>query len=587
MKPEKPKKLGFRKIYLNLDKVLFLFFLIFMMVEYLWLPLNSFLAGLLLNQTGYLFISYNNIFAIITSSPLISLAFLVLIVINLLVAYFQICLLFIGARHLLYHEKRTLIEYSRKVFQQSFLFMKRLSFCKMAFIFFYVAMLFPFIRKILKIYYLNKIVIPDFIVTYLEDKHWLVGLMIFASAWILLYVSVRLMFVLPKILFEKKTVREGVKFSLQKTKKQVLFYAWNLLLIIIKTYLFFFLLLTPLLMGQIVIDHLTQKESLILGVINFVLIKNIHYMALTYFLVKFVSFLTGEELEIMPRRKKDHLMRWGVMGCASIFFALEGYIYLEAPVTNTPLVISHRGVSNKNGVQNTVQSLEKTAQLKPDLIEMDVQETKDGQFVMMHDANLKNLAGINASPQDLTLEELTGLDISENGYRTKISSFDDYLNRANELHQRLLIEIKTSKKDSPQMMEHFLEKYGTTIKKYGHQIQSLDYQVIDKVLNYDPEIPSYFIMPYNSIFPKTKATGYTMEYSTLDEYFVTKLWYTEQKLYVWTVNGSESFDKAVQLGADGMITDDLEMVQLQVTTAQDDPEYTELLLKKATEFFNF
>ena len=587
MKPEKPKKLGFRKIYLNLDKVLFLFFLIFMMVEYLWLPLNSFLAGLLLSQTGYLFISYNNIFAIITSSPLISLAFLVLIVINLLVAYFQICLLFIGARHLLYHEKRTLIEYSRKVFQQSFLFMKRLSFCKMAFIFFYVAMLFPFIRKILKIYYLNKIVIPDFIVTYLEDKHWLVGLMIFASAWILLYVSVRLMFVLPKILFEKKTVREGVKFSLQKTKKQVLFYAWNLLLIIIKTYLFFFLLLTPLLMGQIVIDHLTQKESLILGVINFVLIKNIHYMALTYFLVKFVSFLTGEELEIMPRRKKDYLMRWGVMGCASIFFALEGYIYLEAPVTNTPLVISHRGVSNKNGVQNTVQSLEKTAQLKPDLIEMDVQETKDGQFVMMHDANLKNLAGINASPQDLTLEELKGLDISENGYRTKISSFDDYLNRANELHQRLLIEIKTSKKDSPQMMERFLEKYGPIIKQYDHQMQSLDYHVIDQVLKYDSTIPAYFILPYNSIFPKTKATGYTMEYSTLDEYFVTKLWYTEQKLYVWTVNGSESFDKAVQLGADGMITDDLEMVQLQVTTAQDDPEYTELLLKKATEFFNF
>ena len=587
MKPEKPKKLGFRKIYLNLDKVLFLFFLIFMMVEYLWLPLNSWLAGLLLSQTGYLFISYNNIFAIITSSPLISLAFLVLIVINLLVAYFQICLLFIGARHLLYHEKRTLIEYSRKVFQQSFLFMKRLSFCKMAFVFFYVAMLFPFIRKILKIYYLNKIVIPDFIVTYLEDKYWLVGLMIFASAWILLYVSVRLMFALPKILFEKRTVREGVKYSLQKTKKQVLFYAWNLLLIIIKTYLFFFLLLTPLLIGQIVIDNLTQKESLILGVINFVLIKNIHYMALTYFLVKFVSFLTGEELEIMPRRKKDHLMRWGVMGCASIFFALEGYIYLEAPVTNTPLVISHRGVSNKNGVQNTVQSLEKTAQLKPDLIEMDVQETKDGQFVMMHDANLKNLAGINARPQDLTLEELTGLDISENGYRTKISSFDGYLNRANELHQRLLIEIKTSKKDSPQMMERFLEKYGPIIKQYGHQMQSLDYHVIDQVLKYDSTIPAYFILPYNSIFPKTKATGYTMEYSTLDEYFVTKLWYTEQKLYVWTINSSDALDKSLQLSVDGMITDDTEMLQETLAAAQEDPEYTDLLLKKATEFFNF
>ena len=35
---------------------------------------------------------------------------------------------------------------------------------------------------------------------------------------------------------------------------------------------------------------------------------------------------------------------------------------------------------------------------------MDVQETKDGQFVMMHDANIKNLTGVNANPQDLTLK---------------------------------------------------------------------------------------------------------------------------------------------------------------------------------------
>ena len=61
---------------------------------------------------------------------------------------------------------------------------------------------------------------------------------------------------------------------------------------------------------------------------------------------------------------------------------------------------------------------------------MDVQETKDGQFVMMHDANLKSLARINATPQDLTLDELTNTDIYENGYQTKISSFDDYLERA-------------------------------------------------------------------------------------------------------------------------------------------------------------
>lgn len=172
MKPEKPKKLGFKKIYLNLDKILFLFFLIFMLVDYIWLPLNSVIAGFLLSQTGYLFISYNNIFEIIKNAPIVSLGFVILIAINLLVAYFQLSILFIGARHLLYHEKRTLIEYSRKVFRESLAFMKKMTISKALFIFLFVAMLFPFIRKIFKIYYFNKIVIPEFIQTYMEDKYF-------------------------------------------------------------------------------------------------------------------------------------------------------------------------------------------------------------------------------------------------------------------------------------------------------------------------------------------------------------------------------------------------------------------------------
>ena len=587
MEPEKPKKLGFKRVYLNLDKILFLFFLIFMIVEYLWLPLNSLLAGLLLSQTGYLFISYNNILEIIQHSPLVSLGFLLLIVVNFLVAYFQLCLLFIGARHLLYHEKRTLIEYTRKVFRESFNFMKHLTVSKAIFIFFYVAMLFPFIRKIFKIYYLNKIVIPEFVQNYMEEEYLLLWIIILLLSIIFFYISVRLMFALPKVFYDKFTVKEAVTYSLDKTRNYFRFYAWHLFIILLKMNLFFYLTLIPLLFAQYLVDNLTQRESLVLAIFNFVLIKNAHYMALTYFLIKFISFLTGEELDMIPRREKDHIMRWGVMICAAIIFAIEGYNYLEAPVAHPPKVISHRGVSNENGVQNTVESLEQTAQLKPDLVEMDVQETKDGQFVMMHDASLRNLAGLNTTPQDLTLDELTKIQISEHGFQAKIASFDEYLNRANELNQKLLIEIKTSKKDSAEMMDHFLEKYGAKIKVYGHQMQSLDYHVVEKVRQYDKEIPVYFIMPYNSVFPRTTATGYTMEYSTLDEYFVTKLWNTDQKLYVWTVNSSEAFNKSLHLGVDGMITDDLEMIQEELETAKEDPEYTDLLLKKALEFFTF
>ncbi len=60
----------------------------------------------------------------------------------------------------------------------------------------------------------------------------------------------------------------------------------------------------------------------------------------------------------MPRRK-DHIMRWGVMVCASTLFAIEGYNYRFRG--QSAAAISHRGVSNGNGVQNTIQSLEKTS----------------------------------------------------------------------------------------------------------------------------------------------------------------------------------------------------------------------------------
>ena len=57
--------------------------------------------------------------------------------------------------------------------------------------------------------------------------------------------------------------------------------------------------------------------------------------------------------------------------------ALYNYVYLEGMLDDQPALISHRGVDDGNGVQNTIPALEKTAQEEPDYVEMDVHETKD------------------------------------------------------------------------------------------------------------------------------------------------------------------------------------------------------------------
>ncbi len=71
----------------------------------------------------------------------------------------------------------------------------------------------------------------------------------------------------------------------------------------------------------------------------------------------------------------------------------------------------------------------------------------------MHDFNLRALTGVNKRPNQLTLKELTNMNVTENGQTAKMVSFDDYLAKANQLKQRLLIEIKTTPQDSPDLVQ--------------------------------------------------------------------------------------------------------------------------------------
>ena len=78
-----------------------------------------------------------------------------------------------------------------------------------------------------------------------------------------------------------------------------------------------------------------------------------------------------------------------------------------------------------------------------------------------------------------------------------------------------------------------------------------------------------------------------MEYSTLDENFANKLWQSDKRLYDWTINDEDSIIKSFRLGVDGMITDDLELVQSSIKELKDDPDYTTLLLNKFLDLLNF
>lgn len=70
-------------------------------------------------------------------------------------------------------------------------------------------------------------------------------------------------------------------------------------------------------------------------------------------------------------------------------------------------LIAHRG--GLSGPENTLETLVTSAKLGADAVECDLRRTKDGTFVIFHDATLLRLAGVPAAVSDLTFPEMQGL----------------------------------------------------------------------------------------------------------------------------------------------------------------------------------
>lgn len=241
-----------------------------------------------------------------------------------------------------------------------------------------------------------------------------------------------------------------------------------------------------------------------------------------------------------------------------------GFIALlqEQPRTTTPELISHRGVDGHNGVQNTVASLRQTAPHHPQAIEMDVQETKDHQFVAMHDPNLKALAKHPQTIQELTAGQLTKMTLTEHGHAAKLSGFSDYVNAAEQHSIPLMVEIKPQRLKATGVAERFNEQFGTQLIKSHYRVHSIDGTIINRLHVVNPQLQVGLIRPFSiSRVANRQASFYSLDYCTINPYLVRQAHEQGQKVYAWTVNSPQTALRMQQIGVDGIITDDISMIR--------------------------
>ncbi|MEJ2748304.1 MAG: glycerophosphodiester phosphodiesterase family protein, partial [Anaerolineae bacterium] len=90
-------------------------------------------------------------------------------------------------------------------------------------------------------------------------------------------------------------------------------------------------------------------------------------------------------------------------------------------VSNRPLIVAHRGAS-AYAPENTLAAFERAAELGADGIELDVQLSKDGRLVIIHDFDTARTTNGQGKVSDLTLAELQSFDAGEG---QKIPTLDE------------------------------------------------------------------------------------------------------------------------------------------------------------------
>lgn len=551
--------------------------LIQLIINFILVPILNYMA----NGINYLgnvnYISYSNAMDLIMHKPLVVVGLILVLLILLLLVFAQFTLMLVSFQAIKSNASLGWWDYLKSVSKNLF----GLPFKAFGFFLLYFLIITPFGSLGMSSSLLSKVKIPQFIIDWLFQEHLPLGILLVILYIIIFYIGLRWLFVLPLMIFENKDIKDAIIRSWQMTRGRMLYYL-GIFLILIGAVTVFVMVTTGIFMGlQAIIDNVSFLKVIDfpMAVINMTIIQLLNYAVSLYASAISVLILLSHTHThyFYPKKKhRSHKWFWGILGTA-VILSFVGYdtFYFNDWLLSPPVTISHRGVDDGNGVQNTVQSLEATAKEKPDYIEMDVQETKDHQFVVFHDNTLKALAGINKRPSQMTLDELKQTEIHENGKTTYIASFDDYLATSTRLHQKLLVELKSVPGNKKDFVKLFAKKYQKQLLKNKDMVHSLSYSYIEETKQLMPNITTSYILPFNLFgVPFTNANAFTMEYTTLNQSFVDNAHLQQKKVFAWTANDTESMDRMIFMGTDGVITDNLSELQTENDNIFKNTSYT-------------
>ncbi|HEY6666727.1 MAG TPA: glycerophosphodiester phosphodiesterase [Propionibacteriaceae bacterium] len=553
------------------------------------IPVIRLLYGLLLVQTGLASIAYDRISHVLRN-PLADVTLLIIAIVAVIAIIAELVTLFIIASH---HQAGNAISL-RLVLWQLWEVIKKLLHPQALLMIIYLILLLPLGQLGLTSILTKKVAVPPFVSEELS-KSPSSSLLYSAVLLVISYLNLRLIFTLPLL----GTTTVGVWRAFVTSWRLTRWRSLRILgLVFVVTFLAgaaAFILGAVTLVPTIATDMLAPATSPWLAAFGLSVWQIGLFVITAMLTIMIVQSLTAMMRDWLDRLSEHHRpasasvsysepshvtarrqkILWGLAAglmvvALGVTAVLNHKTMVRLVSSDETEVLAHRGFI-QGGVENTLPALQAAAKAGADRVEFDVMETKDGKFVVMHDTNLKRLAGKNLNVKDLTQDELTKITVRAGGMEAKIPSLEEWIQLSIQLNLPQLLEIKLHGGETPDLVPRLLAVLDRAAVTEHYTYHSLSREVVEELKRLRPQLVVGFIVPVNfGGVPDVNADFIVIEQQSYSSRFVRQAWADGYSVIVWTVDDEQQMRDYMDAAVDGIITDRPDLAVMERTDIAED-----------------
>lgn len=561
-------------------KSLFLFTLIYKSIAILiMLPLLSLCFNYVLRRSGYSYITTENMLSVV-KDPVTTVMVVLLLILLAIFATIEVGALISCFQHS--RDGKKIL--ARHMLLDGVVNTLRIFSLKKIIYLLYVLVMVPIVNYLLIILSINNASIPSYIIkTLFHVKYFrlIAGFVII----ILFVVTILLLFTSHFCVGERKGFKASVRHSIRLINKRKLRTAWYMLvwngLLAGSLFLIYLLVMVIIAVGVVVfvknsmvlvmflsiLDKVNLFVLLILGMVG--ALSNVAVISAMYYRYKKEN---GEDVRLDALRpieyRKTKTKAKRLLGVLVTTVVVVNVIYFYNSFYNgvfgvedalSPIKItSHRG-NSISAPENTMYSIASAVEELADYAEIDVQETKDGTVVLLHDPSLKRTTGVNKYIWELTYDEVLELDagswFSPEFADAKIPTLEEVLGFCKgKINLNIELKLNGHSQDLETKVVNLIEQYG-----FERQcvITSSTYESLVNVKKLNPNLKTGYIMSvvYGNFYDKEYIDFFSMKSSFITQRVVKEAHSRGKEIHAWTVNTKNEMDRLKNMGVDNIITD--------------------------------